>query len=53
MDTRFGEMDEQFPMVHKHRNPTTTLVPWPTQPSMPGKFQRGPLQWNDVGHPHM
>jgi hypothetical protein len=34
-------------------NPTATSVPWPPQFSRPRKFQPGPLQCNDVGHPDM
>ena len=52
-DTRFGDIDERFPAVHKHRNPTTTSVPSPPEPLIPGKFQPGPSQWNDVGRPHL
>jgi hypothetical protein len=37
----------------KCRNPITTLVPLPPQPSMPGKFHPGTSQWKDVGHAHM
>jgi hypothetical protein len=53
VDAKFGDIDERFPVVHKRRYPTTTLVPSPTQPSMGGKFQPEPSQWHDVGHPHM
>jgi hypothetical protein len=49
---RFGDIDEQFPMIYKHINPTTSVTS-PPQPSMPGKFQLGPLQRNDVGHHHI
>jgi hypothetical protein len=38
--------------MHKHRNPTTTSVPSPPEPSVQGKFQPGPSQWNDV-HPRL
>jgi hypothetical protein len=40
-------------MFYNHRNPPATSIPWPPQSSMPGKFQPGPLQWNDVGHRDM
>lgn len=52
MDARFGDIDERFPVLHKHRNLTTSL-PSSSELSMPGKFQPGPSQWNDAGRPHM
>lgn len=53
IDARFGDIDERFPAMHKLRNPTPTSVPSPPEPSIPGKFQPGPSQWNDVVHPHL
>jgi hypothetical protein len=53
MDARFGDIDERFPMIYEHKDPTATSMPWPPHSSRPGKFQPGPLQWNDVGHPDM
>ncbi|XP_033608498.1 uncharacterized protein LOC111867245 isoform X3 [Cryptotermes secundus] len=52
IDARFGDIDERFPVLHKHRNLTTSL-PSSSELSMPGKFQPGPSQWNDAGRPHM
>jgi hypothetical protein len=53
IDARFGDIDERFPVLHKHRIPNTSSVPSSSELSVPGKFQPGPSQWNDVGHAHM
>jgi hypothetical protein len=53
VDARFGDIDERFPVLHKHRIPATASVPSSSELSVPGKFLPGPSQWNDVGHPHM